>query len=649
MKKTASIVLLGLLGFLSLQVSCKKARKPEEREWYRYISAYTAGEVSRRAPVRVLFVGNVGTEGQDSAELGKYLEFSPAISGKTEWKSPRELVLTPAHELIPGQRYRAVLHVAKFMKLPRAYARFEFSFSVIRESLAIDLEGLAPVDSTSPNEFLLRGTLTTRDIQDDAMIGKVLAAAQEGEALKLDWLHGDDGRSHAFAVQGIRRQEQPSRVEITWDGSAIRAEQKGSRAIDVPSLGQFDLLEAEAVLDPAACVLLRFSDPLKKNQNLRGLITISGHEPTFEVDNNVIRVYSSRSFDATTDVIVNPGVRNFNDRRLEKRIRRSVVFQRLLPQARFVGKGIILPAKERLTIPFEAVSLRSIQVTAFQVFQNNMAQFFQQNNLEGKESLSTVGRFLWRKTVPLSDKVEEAQAWRRYSLDVTQLLRENPGSLFRITLSFNRGNSAYPCANAVEPLPEPDLQNQEDADYRDFSSWDYAWDYYNEEGRGGWADRNDPCKDAYYNPRFNRDVVQARNFMASNIGLVAKLGEDRRLHVVVSDIRSAEPLSGVRVRAFNFQNQPLAEGESDGSGFLTLELPGQPFFIEARQGSERGYLRLSREGALATSHFDVGGEKVQKGIKGAIYGERGVWRPGDDLFLTFVLFDREGVLPPEHP
>ncbi len=649
MKKLLAIVGLGLLLVSLAPLACKKARKPQDQEWYRYISAYTSGDISRRAPVRVLFVGNVGTEGQSPSELAGYLEFSPALSGRSEWKSPRELVFTPDRELVPGTLYHAVLNIRKFMKLPREYARFEFTFAAVRESLTIDLQGLTPLDEISPNQFLLRGLLTTRDSQEGAAVQKILSARQEGKALAVAWAHENEGRSHSFVIKTIQRLEQPSRVEVQWDGAAVGAAQKGSRAVDVPSLGQFELLDAEAVLDPATSVLLRFSDPLKKNQNLNGLITIAGHQPTFEIDNNVVRVYSAKGFDGAIEVVVNPGVRNFNDRRLQKRLTRSVAFQRLAPQVRFVGQGTILPDKDKLTIPFEAVSLRAVQVTAFQVFSNNMAQFFQQNNLEGKENLSMVGRFLWRKTVLLSDKAGDAANWRRYSLDVTRLLGENPGSLFRIMISFNRGNSAFPCSNSDKPVPEPPLQDQDDVSWRDFSNWDYSEDYYNEEGRDGWAERGDPCKDAYYNPRFNAEAVQARNFLASNIGLVAKLGGNLDLHVVTTDIRSAEPLSGVRVRAFNFQNQLLGEGSSDGSGFLTLVLPGQPFFIEAQLGKDRGYLRLSKEGALATSHFDVGGEKVQKGIKGAIYGERGVWRPGDDLYLTFVLFDREHVLPSEHP
>ncbi|HSQ35167.1 MAG TPA: hypothetical protein VLQ89_04165, partial [Candidatus Binatia bacterium] len=51
-------VLILLSAFVS---SCKKEKKPQTQEWYRYISAYTSGAVSRQAHIRVLFVGNVGT------------------------------------------------------------------------------------------------------------------------------------------------------------------------------------------------------------------------------------------------------------------------------------------------------------------------------------------------------------------------------------------------------------------------------------------------------------------------------------------------------------------------------------------------------------------------------------------------------------
>ena len=146
MKKKGWVLAWVLLLLSSSQFFCKKAKPPQAQEWYRYISAYTSGDISRRASIRVLFVNSVGTEGQDASELQDYLEFSPAIAGKAQWSSPRELVFTPDRQLLPGTTYRAVLNLKKFMSLPREYARFEFAFSVIRESIAIDLQGLAPLD-----------------------------------------------------------------------------------------------------------------------------------------------------------------------------------------------------------------------------------------------------------------------------------------------------------------------------------------------------------------------------------------------------------------------------------------------------------------------------------------------------------------------
>jgi hypothetical protein len=53
--------------------------------------------------------------------------------------------------------------------------------------------------------------------------------------------------------------------------------------------------------------------------------------------------------------------------------------------------------------------------------------------------------------------------------------------------------------------------------------------------------------------------------------------------------------------------------------------------------------------SLSLSRFDVEGEVTQKGLKGFVYGERGVWRPGDSVYLNFVLEDRANKLPANYP
>ncbi len=571
-------------------VACK-SKKPAppaeaEKEWYRYISAFTSGTISRKSTIRVLFVGPVAAPGPAAG----LLEFSPGIAGTSEWKSPRELVFTPKGELEPGRDYKAVLHVGKILDLPKGYARFEFGFSVIRPGLEVLLDGLFAEDADKPQVQVLRGRLVTADTEEKALIEKVLEAEAGGRPLPVEWSHALDGLTHDFAVRGIERREEASAVTLSWDGGPIRVESRGRRDVEVPALGDFRLVSVEAVGGETRHVLVRFSDPLARGQSLQGLIRIENRPLTFEIDGNVVRVYSTDAFLGAFSVQVLPGIRNYLGRRLAGRADRQVTFESIRPQARFVGRGLILPRKDRLTVPIEAVNLKSIQVAAFQIYPGNMAQFFQVNSLEGSEELARVGRYLWRKTVPLSDDPALTSRWSRYDLDVTALFRENPGSLFRIVLSINRGNSVYPCAASDTPVvEEPPLRNLDDASWSRYSNWDYADEAY-EYRPGDWARRNDPCADAYYMPRYNSAAVAGRNFFASDIGLVAKLEANGRLHVVTTDIPTGRPLPGLRVRAFNYQNRLLGETSSDGNGFAVFELEDRSVL---RRGRRRRGHRLS--------------------------------------------------------
>src|SRR4030095_2455547 len=153
-----------------------------------------------------------------------------------------------------------------------------------------------------------------------------------------------------------------------------------------------------------------------------------------------------------------------------------------------------------------------------------------------------------------------------------------------------------------------------------------------------WKDRDDPCKASYY--RYTPGVRAQRNLLASNIGLIAKRAQKAKLLVVATSLDTARPLSGVRINAVNFQNQVLVSGTTDSGGMLQLEPRSQPFALIAEQSGRKGYLRIAPGGALPASHFDVGGEMLVDGLKGFLYGDRGVWRPGDSIYLTFALEDK---------
>src|SRR5262249_28021499 len=73
------------------------------------------------------------------------------------------------------------------------------------------------------------------------------------------------------------------------------------------------------------------------------------------------------------------------------------------------------------------------------------------------------------------------------------------------------------------------------------------------------------------------------------------------------------------------------------------------FLAVVRSGDQTGYLRVDDGTALSMAHFDIAGVRAPKGLKGFLYGERGVWRPGDTLYLSFILVDPGKRLTGTHP
>lgn len=92
----------------------------------------------------------------------------------------------------------------------------------------------------------------------------------------------------------------------------------------------------------------------------------------------------------------------------------------------------------------------------------------------------------------------------------------------------------------------------------------------------------------------------------------------------------------------------LAEASTDSEGRAVLRTKDEPYIVTAEAGGDVTFVKVEPGTALSLSNFDVGGTANPKGIKGYIFGERGVWRPGDDIHLTFIVTS-DNPLPESHP
>jgi len=655
LRATKSMLLLPFIVIATVLTACDRSadsssdhgQSAQKQGWATVVHSHSGGTISKNSPIRLRFVRDVVSEEKIGSSAEGVLRFTPTIAGKISFVNQREILLVPSASLESGKHYQARLDHAKLMNIPAGLDDYQFDFNVIEQNFEVNIIGLSN-DPQNDKKLILRGSLTTADAEDTGKVEQVLSASYLGQALNISWEHNTDGRHHEFLAAGIERQSDSHAIRLVWNGDKISVANRGEREVNVSALGQFSVSRVHAVQDDRQYVQIEFTDALNTRQNLKGLVRLGEGEFQTRIDGNLIKVYPSKPLTGVVAVSIEPGIKNTKGQRLSKRMEYSVGFTREKPRVRFVGKGEILPQNQQLTIPFEAINVASVQVTAYRVFDENIGQFLQYNNLDGQSGLQRVGQYLWRKTITL--KSPTAESWNRYALDATELLSKHQGSLYRLTLSINRSNSTFSCRpddNAVAVLKERPLTNNVDISTAEVIDKSESTDEYDKRRRDlNWQDRNNPCNDAYFT--YN-NVSASRNFIVSNMGLLAKRGADNKLHVVATDLRTATPLPGVKLTFMNYQNQPIGDLKTDNKGMAVVSLSSTPFYLLATKGKQKGYLKLAQGNVLSTSHFDVGGEKLKQGIKAHIYAERGVWRPGDDIFLTFVLQDKANVIPEKHP
>ncbi len=618
-----------------------------------FIYAYTSGVISKADPIIIKFndavieTSKIGEEDEDNV-----ITFRPSIRGKAIWEDTKTLRFTPTDHLPEKTEFLAKVKVNKIYKeVPSNLNTFEFVFKTREQYFSVNFDGLVTPDVANLKAQQFKGKVVTADIVNNLDLEKVLEFSQPGNNnLTIKWQHSLNQLEHPFVINNVNRSDKASKINLSWNGNPIGVKIKDGKEIEVPAFGDFKVLEARVVQEEEQYIYVNFSDPLLKSQDLEGLVKIVGANSTnlkYVVDGNELRVYPSKRIQGKRKVNFLPGIQNSERYKMINKSAWDLSFESVKPELKLVGKGIIMPGSEGLIFPFEAVSLKAVDVEIFKIFQNNILQFLQDNNYEGDYNLYRVGRVVHQEKVSLEEINPNASSdsWTQYALDLSKMINRDPGAIYQVRIGFKKEYSAFKCEGESTDNDlafAGDDNHLEDGEFKSF--WNRGYRYYRYPGYK-YQHRKDPCYPPYYQP----DNFIRRNVLASNIGIIAKRGTDGSMMVAVTDITTAQPISGAKIEFFDYQQQSIGEFSTDTEGLLSTVLKRKPFVAVVSRGDEKGYLKLEDGTSLSLSKFDVSGQQVYKGLKGFIYGERGVWRPGDSIYLTFIVEDKNGTLPGNHP
>lgn len=420
-------------------------------------------------------------------------------------------------------------------------------------------------------------------------------------------------------------------------------------------------MSAQRIEQPENGIQISFSDPVSDTQDLKGLIEIPELSSyTFQVINDKVNVYFEPNRANKLTLRIYEGVKNMEGKRLGTSHSISFSQPRLKPQVELRTEAAILPDSKNLIVPFRAVSLHAVDLSVIRIYESNVLMFMQSNSLASSNELRRSGRLVYKQTLHLDrDPSKDIRKWEDYSIGLSGLINQEPGAIYRIILSFKQAYSAYPCGEEDKELQiseGPERLTKVSSDQlseEDEAEWDTPQAYYYYNGsekmdwrKYRWEERDNPCHISYY---MGSDRTASCNVLASNLGMIVKRNSVNKLWVTVNNILDTAPVEKAKVTAYSFQLQPVGEAETDKNGFAVIDTKGVPFIVVAEAGKQKAYVRVADGEEQSVSRFDVGGKDIQKGLKGFIYGERGVWRPGDTLHISFMLEDRNKRIPDKHP
>ena len=669
MKTKCSSSATGLFFLLLMIVSfssCTRTQKDiiPSAEYAPYINAYTGGVISQNSTIRIEL-----THEQPMVDLNNELKenpfsFSPSLKGKAYWVSNNTIEFVPEEgTLKPGSLYECTFQLGKFVEVDKKLKEFNFSFRVQERNFTLSIEPL-PITDAQPDEINIKGEICFSDIVKKEEVEKILTVKDgNNKSYPVEIIPTDNLTRYQFCINQIPRDTEDYQLTITANGSPARIDQTQSEEVLIPAKDSFRFLSATHIDEPENGIEVVFSAPLSDTQDLKGLIEIPElSSSVFQIKENRVFIYFEANQLSKLTLNIHEGVKSSQGKTLGTSHSISFSEINLKPQVEMLTTAAILPDSKSLIIPFRAVNLYAVDLSVIRIFENNVLMFMQTNSLASANELRRSGRLVYKKTLWLGkDTSKDIHNWENYSIDLAGLIRQEPGAIYRVILSFRQEYSAYPCGGvdnqeikfADNNTPDGLMKVSGSAlSEADEAVWDTpeAYYYYN----GGtmdwsvyrWKERDNPCHPSYY---MNSDRAAACNVFASNLGMIVKRNSLNKLWIAVSNILDTNPVGKAQVTVYNFQLQPIGKGETNGEGFVEISSKGTPFIVVAEAEKQKAYVRVVDGEEQSVSRFDVGGKEIQKGLKGFIYGERGVWRPGDTLHISFILEDREKRIPDKHP
>lgn len=365
---------------------------------------------------------------------------------------------------------------------------------------------------------------------------------------------------------------------------------------------------------------LTLSRDINPSQDLKSFVYISDLE-TYDVkaDKNTLIIHGEFQAAKEYQVKLFSGLKSVDNYSLVSNFNRTVTTPDLKPQIEFSNKGIYLSKEKNNTLRFKSRNLSSVYIGIKKVYEQNIDDFIKNNNISSSKSskqrvynrqMVQFGTEIYGKKYDLSSNQNR---WTTTDIDLSKILDEyDKSGMYLIEISYSKED----ITSTISNYPNKNYDINYNSDY-------------------------------YFNDYIYRNSYIIKPLIISDIGLIVKKTNDF-IYVFTDSISKAELIKNAEVR-IEGDNNRAEIGTSDENGLAKIKWNGSFKYITVKSNNETSFVFANDKNLQNYSLMDNEGLIKPEGIDVFAYTERGVYRPGDEIYISAILREKLKKLPDNIP
>ena len=550
-----------------------------------------------------------------------YLKFSPDLKGKYKWNTQRELMFSPLLGFEASTDYTATIqnNISSNSILKYTVADSKpFSFHTPYLKL-LSASGFWTVSKKNPGSANLIVTLSFNYKVDPATVKNLSKILVNNESSSFELFSSSVDKDIKFVIEGIPKEkvaQLPLNVTIVKGLKSVESgyltKEDMSLSAYIPSPEKLEIKTVTGEYEGTDMVIHVYTTQEVEDKKLSSLITI---DPSLKIETEVTEngflvkgnFTSSQNYSFT----INKQLEGLLGGTMDADYKGQVSFGEMAPAISFVNqKGIYLSSKSSKNIALNIVSIPKVHVTIYRLYENNITQYMLN------------GRYMNSGYYEGDEEGDgEYINGTGYTYDTYRMQ-----SFADVVLTQDYETKNLPKKNGISLL---NLSFEDKGQFKGIYLVNAA------SSTDQWR-------------------RSAKLVSISDIGLITKK-TDNEIYVFANSIKTAEPMSGVKISLISTNNQKVLTAITGSDGVAAIKGLNQKLsqfklgMITASSGEDFNYLLLT-DTRVNNSRFDVGGRRaVESGLMAFIYGDRDLYRPGETIHLNTVVRNEQWQVQPSLP